>query len=251
MARPSAPTCPCLLDLPGDLPQGVIGSLRPTELVAVERVCPSLRGVVRAHPFVAWLRDHSDKTTWDKAWLKTNDETARACAEWGHPRLCAALARDGQFELLQWVRSHNPPCPWGWQTGWEAFKRGDTKMLEWLAAHEFDPKAELALGLKEEVASDMGEDDDGDGPPEDEGDLEYVGDLVLLKWMRMHDYDYFSLKDSNKRIRSRHFAVTFNGHLHVLQWLHEISAMLCLDSLCNRAGMGGGPHSGHRVAEPA
>jgi hypothetical protein len=39
---------PCLLDVPGDLLQGVIRSLRPTELVAVERVCQSLIRVVRA-----------------------------------------------------------------------------------------------------------------------------------------------------------------------------------------------------------
>jgi hypothetical protein len=243
MARPASPTCPCLLDLPGDLLQGVIRSLRPTELVAVERVCSSLRGVVRAHPFVAWLRNHSDKKDWDKAWLKTKGNTAKACAEWGHPRLCAALVRGGHLDLLQWVRSHNRPCPWGWQAGWEAFKRGDTKMLEWLAAHEFDPKKELALGMKEEVASDTGEDDDGDCPPEDEGDLEYAGDLELLKWMRMHGYDYFNLEGSHERITSRYYSVTRNNHLHVLEWLgewlHEMRNLLCLETLCNGAGMGG------------
>jgi hypothetical protein len=83
-----ASACECLLDVPDDLLQGVIQSLRPTDFVNVERVCARLMRVVRAHPFAAWLHNHSDQADWDKAWLDDNKETSEAWAEWGHPRLC-------------------------------------------------------------------------------------------------------------------------------------------------------------------
>jgi hypothetical protein len=66
MAHAAAPNCACLLDLSDDLLQSVIQSLRPTELVAVERACTQLLRVARAHPFAAWLRNHSDQADWDK-----------------------------------------------------------------------------------------------------------------------------------------------------------------------------------------
>jgi hypothetical protein len=178
--------------------------------------------------------------------LKTNDETAKSCTEWGHPRLCAALARDGRFELLQWVRSHDSPCLWGWQTGWEAFKRGDQAMLDWLAAHGYDPKEELALGMAE-VARNVDKDHESVNGQElsektgDEGDLEYAGDLEMLKWMQMHGYNYFNVTEP-VLCRLRYFAVTYHGHVDVLHWLHEIDAPLCLESLCNGAGLGGHIH---------
>jgi hypothetical protein len=53
MARNGAPTNVSLLDVPNDLLQTVVQLLRPTKLVAVERVCTRLRHVVGAHPFAA------------------------------------------------------------------------------------------------------------------------------------------------------------------------------------------------------
>jgi hypothetical protein len=244
MASPETPTCDCLLDLPGDLLQGVIQSLRPTELVAVERVCTKLMQVVRAHPFVAWLRKSSNWTAWDKRWFDNTEETRKARADWGHPRLCAALARDGSFELLQGVRSHNPPCPWGWQTGWEAFKRGDQAMLQWMAAHGYDQKEALELdvnGTSQNYHHYGGMSHWNDGFTLS-GEAAATGDLELLKWLHMHGYNCFDVDDVEGRVYPPERAVASNGHLHVLEWLHAQGVHPVMVCLCEGAAMGGQTH---------
>lgn len=102
-----------LLDLPGELLQGVLQPLLRDDLVVLARVCTRLLLAVRAHPYVAWLRTNanSDRKEWDAVWFEDDNEACRA--EWGHPRACAALARDGRLDLLQWVRSHDPSCACG------------------------------------------------------------------------------------------------------------------------------------------
>jgi hypothetical protein len=214
----------CLL--PSDLLQSVIQSLRPTDLVAAERVCTRLRHVVGAHPFAAWLRNNSNQM--DEAWLHDDDEMSKAQSEWGHPRLCAALARDGRLDLLRWVRSHDPPCLWGWQTGWEAFKRIDQEMLDWLAAHEYDPKEALKWDVGMTVSADAGDD----------------GDLPLLKWLDMHEHNYKFLPyhEHNGSMESQYRRIASNGRLDVLRWLHEQNSNLPFRWLCQGAAEGGHIH---------
>jgi hypothetical protein len=217
--------CVSLLDVPGHTLQSVIQSMRPTELVAIERACTRLRHVVRAHPFAAWLRKNNyqmkRKAAWDdsddtfeswlcsnsklrgEAWLRGEDATTKAQSEWGHPRLCAELARDGRLDLLRWVRSHDPPCPLGWQTGWEACKRRDPEMLEWLAAQGYDPEAALAWDVDGDLSVDA----------------MTQGDLPLLKWL---DFWAGPPHPRNGLLLPGYYSwVGERGHLHVLRWLHE------------------------------
>jgi hypothetical protein len=125
----------------------------------------------RTPPFAAWLRNHSNQEDWDAAWLEDDhDETAGSWPEWGYPRLCAALARDGRIDLLQWVRSHDPPCPFGWQTGCEAFQSDDQEMDEWLEAHGYGPEESLEWDVDGTLSIDAG----------------VQGDLPLLMWLDAH-----------------------------------------------------------------
>jgi hypothetical protein len=136
----------------------------------------------------------------DEVWYDNKAATSKA--DWGHPRLCAAPARDGRLDLLWWVRSHDPPCPLSWQTGWEACKRRDPEMLDWLAAQGYDPEAALAWGVDGSLSTDAMTN----------------GNLPLLKWL---DFWAGPPHPRNGMLPMYYSEVGESGHLHVLRWLHE------------------------------
>lgn len=192
------PVRACLLDVPGDLLLTVIQPLRPAELAAVARTCTSLRRVVKAHPFfVGWL---DDDASWD----------------WNRSSFCAAVARGGSLELLQWARSHD--CPWGWRTGWEAFTRGDVPMLEWLVKHGY--LVEVGHKLSENAA--------------------IKGNLPLLKWLHMLGYNIFLMYE--REYDHPYPEVAESGHLPVLMWLQTLGVKLDLECIAAWAAAGGQIH---------
>ena len=47
---------------------------------------------------------------------------------------CEGAAFGGHLDVLKWVRSQDPPCPWDWRTCTEAAAEGHLDVLKWLRA---------------------------------------------------------------------------------------------------------------------
>jgi len=47
---------------------------------------------------------------------------------------CMAAARQGCLEVLQWLRTQHPPCPWDEKVCMEAARQGHLEVLQWLRA---------------------------------------------------------------------------------------------------------------------
>ncbi len=79
---------------------------------------------------------------------------------------CTMAAQKGQLEMLQFMRSHHPPCPWDEECGLQALKLGQRHVLEWLHAQDYP----WTLACTVQAAKN--------------------GDLDLLTWMRSQVYPW-------------------------------------------------------------
>jgi hypothetical protein len=51
---------------------------------------------------------------------------------------CRGAAKNGHLEVLKWLRSQDPPCPWDkWTCTWAA-KNGDLEVLKWLRSRRVE-----------------------------------------------------------------------------------------------------------------
>jgi hypothetical protein len=101
------------------------------------------------------------------------------------PEACSGAARNGDLEMLQFVRAHG--CPWNKDTCQEAARNGHLELLKW--AHEI-------------------------GCPWDEGTCCAAagnGHFEILLWARTNGCPW------NADVC---FAAAENGRLEILQWLH-------------------------------
>ena len=103
---------------------------------------------------------------------------------------CAAAARGGHLDVLQWMRSQDPPCPWNTWTCSVAAEHGHLGVLQWLRAN---------------------------GCSWDENTSSYAarrGHLAVLQWLRSQDppcpWDQQVCNEAARR-----------GHLPTLQWLRS------------------------------
>ena len=60
-------------------------------------------------------------------WLRSQDPTC-PWSEW----TCSCTARYGHLDVLKWLRSQDPPCPWSRQTCAYAAQEGHLDVLKWL-----------------------------------------------------------------------------------------------------------------------
>jgi hypothetical protein len=51
-----------------------------------------------------------------------------------YPSTCAVAAKGGFTEILQWLRTQNPPCPWDEQSTREVVRGGHLSLLKWMRA---------------------------------------------------------------------------------------------------------------------
>ena len=49
---------------------------------------------------------------------------------------CSAAVRNGHFDVLKWLRSQDPPCPWGERTCSNAAFNGHLDVLKWLRSQD-------------------------------------------------------------------------------------------------------------------
>jgi hypothetical protein len=68
------------------------------------------------------------------------------------------------------------------------------------------------------------------------------GDLELLKWLHMHNFNCFDLELFEEMVTPPYAAVACNGHNIVLEWLHEQGAELNTPQVCEGAARGGHIH---------
>ena len=107
---------------------------------------------------------------------------------WGE-LTCSRAAREGRLDVLKWLRSQNPPCPWDLTTcAWAAYG-GHLDVLKWL--RDQDPPCPW----DEETCSRAA----------------YGGHLDVLKWLR--DQDPPCPWDEETCYRA-----AYGGHLDVLKW---------------------------------
>jgi len=51
-------------------------------------------------------------------------------------RTCRGAAERGHLEVLKWLRSQDPPCPWDYLTCHKAAERGHLEVLKWLRSQD-------------------------------------------------------------------------------------------------------------------
>ena len=49
-----------------------------------------------------------------------------------------SAAEEGNLDILKWLRSQNPPCPWDEEVNVKAIEKGHTRVLKW-ACRQPDP----------------------------------------------------------------------------------------------------------------
>jgi hypothetical protein len=103
-------------------------------------------------------------------------------------------ASSGHLQVMQWLRSQNPPCPWSsfvWHCAAEA---GHLHILKWLRIQDL-PRQWNESTCTMETQS---------------GDLHFI-----LQWLRSQNppYPWWCSKSCT--------AAAYHGHLHILQWLRS------------------------------
>jgi hypothetical protein len=104
--------------------------------------------------------------------------------------VCSAAARNGQFDVLRWLRAQDPPCPWDIWACARATQNGHLEIVQWLRAQ--DPPCPWDIWVCAFAAEN--------------------GHLDVLKWLRSQDPPC----PWDERVCA--FAAR-NGHLNVLQWV--------------------------------
>mmetsp|Transcript_20310 Transcript_20310/g.20431 ORF Transcript_20310/g.20431 Transcript_20310/m.20431 type:complete len:720 (+) Transcript_20310:228-2387(+) len=62
-------------------------------------------------------------------WMLASGCETRYLLSWRHTAQAAAQNR---LDVIQWLRSRHPPCPWNWKTCAEAVAEGHLSLLQWL-----------------------------------------------------------------------------------------------------------------------
>jgi hypothetical protein len=103
--------------------------------------------------------------------------------------LCTEAASVGRIDVLEWLQSQNPPCPWNEWTCTYAAEYGHLDLLEWLRSQ--DPPCPWDIWTCAYAAK--------------------YGHLDVLVWLRSQDppcpWDEYACKYAAQ-----------NGHLDVLEW---------------------------------
>jgi hypothetical protein len=112
--------------------------------------------------------------------------------------------------------------------GWEAFKRNDQEILDWLAAQRYDPKlAMLEWDADRSLSFEAG----------------INGDLELLEWLDALGCNGWTIPwYDDGMVEGYYEGVASNGHLQVLQWLKGKDVELLISSVCEGAADGGHTH---------
>ena len=164
----------------------------PLFAFAVEPI-PSNEKLERYASFTDALRDalgelrRAKELSPDEAAERGCLSTLRSLHRRGHAELtadlCAAAARGGQFEVLEWLRENE--CPWDFRTCAEAAKGGHLEVVKWARAK---------------------------GCPWDEWTCAYAakgGQLDVLIWARANDCPWDEKTCAG---------AAYGGHLEVLKW---------------------------------
>ena len=148
---------------------------------------------------------------------------------------CSLAAANGHLHVLKWLRSQDPPCPWDVWACAEAAKKGRLDMLKFLRSQ--DPPcpwsewtcAEAAMNGHLDVLKWLRSQD----PPRPWGVntcsvATIHGRLDLLKWLRSQDppcpWDEKTCQGA-----------AFNGHLDVLKWLIDNGCPYDVNSYVGRS----------------
>ena len=60
----------------------------------------------------------------------------RPSSAWCQETCMRTASQSGQLEILQWLRSQDPPCPLGDDICWEAARCGRLRILQWLTLQD-------------------------------------------------------------------------------------------------------------------
>ena len=167
-------------------------------------------------------------------WLKSQDPPC----PWGEST-CAGAAAQGQLEVLQWLRSQDPPFPWGKCTcAAAAAAQGQLEVLQWPRSQDPPCPWDRSTCF---VAASYGQlkvlqwlTSQNPRCPWDHhvcaGAAE-DGQLEVLQWLRSQDPP--CPWDDQTGAASR-------GHLEILQWVRSVEAPCPWDSsVCRIAAAGG------------
>lgn len=126
--------------------------------------------------------------------------------------ICAAAAFEGHFEILKWLRSQTPPCPWNEDTCAWASSGGHLEMLKW--AKSQTPPCPWDMRVFSHAAAG--------------------GHLEVLEWARTQRPSPWGFWESDV-----FNAAAGRGNLEILKWTIAARGSSRGDEVCIRAAAGG------------
>jgi hypothetical protein len=127
-------------------------------------------------------------------------------------------AKGGHLDILNWLRSQNPPYPWYGNILYEAAEDGNLDVLKWICSQDILSSDEIS-GWDEETTAKAAK----------------GGHLKTLQWLRSEnppcDWNIFTSIEAAE-----------GGHLEILKWVKEQQPYFCIEpctSICRYAAKGG------------
>lgn len=132
--------------------------------------------------------------------------------DYDYAHLCASVAFVGRFDILRWLRSQDPPCPWDDCTTSEAASGGYFDMMKWAHENGCPWDSSVCTGAAEGGYLEILQWAREHGCPWSTWTCAFAaggGHLVIIQWAHSQGCPW------DKHTCSYAAA---NGHLHVLQW---------------------------------
>ena len=132
-----------LHELTHDVLEDVLRRLSPSEVGRLVITCTALKGSAMLLVDWVWLRGRlsANAVSWNDAFRMAAWEGRLQALIWGRragctsdDMVCAAAARGGYLEVLQWLRTQAPPYHWDSSTCSEAASHGHLRLLQWARA---------------------------------------------------------------------------------------------------------------------
>ena len=104
----------------------------------IRRECGRMASECGHQHIVDWIDEREDESD-DEEFIYSDMESSDSDEDPPHRwdvMTCEEAAREGDLELLEWLRAQNPPCPWDHMTCAGAAEGGHLDVLRWVRAQD-------------------------------------------------------------------------------------------------------------------
>lgn len=130
----------------------------------------------------------------------------------------STAASYGQLEVLKWLRSRDPPCPWNTWTLWHASEEGHLDILKY--AHEnkcprnlIAPCDGMQLVFSQAVLGYRENTDNSQSSLITPAAASFNGHLEIVQYLHQNGYPWFA---NTPAMAAKH------GHLEIIKWVRSV-----------------------------